>query len=120
MELIEEKPLSPSTSSLSFIHSEFQEVDISPRDSSEAPERLLNNYGRPVAAILPTPRIPRQQPDEMIRPIPTYPLNFSQESTMFQQVTATNDQGITNTPAYEAGVYIHKTRSFQQNHNTQL
>ena len=103
MELIEESPLSPSTSSLSFIDSEFEEVDMSPRDSSEVPERQLNNYGRPVAAILPTPRIPRQQPDEMIRPIPTYPLNVSQESSNFQQINATNDQGIKNPPAYEAG-----------------
>ena len=52
---------------------------------------------------MPTPRIPRQQPDEMIRPIPTYPLNFSQESSNFQQINATNDQGIKNPPAYEAG-----------------
>ena len=103
MELIEESPLSPSSSSLSFIDSEFEEVDMSPRDSTGASERHLNNYGRPVAAILPTPRIPRQQSNEMIRPIPTYPLNFSQESSNFQQINTTNDQGITNPSAYEAG-----------------
>ena len=103
MELIEESPLSPSSSSLSFIDSEFEEVDMSPRDSTGASERQLNNYGRPVAAILPTPRIPRQQSNEMIRPIPTYPLNFSQESSNFQQINTTNDQGITNPSAYEAG-----------------
>ena len=111
MELIEESPLSPSTSSLSFMDSQFEEVDISPRDSSEVPERQLNKYGRPVAAILPTPRIHRQQPDEMIRPIPTYPLNFSQESSNFKQVTATNDQGITNPAAYEAGG-VHSQNAF--------
>ena len=102
MELIEESPLSSSISSLSFIDSEFEEVDMSPRDSTEVPERQLNNYGRPVAAILPTPRIPRQKSDEIIRPIPTYPLNFSQESSSFQQIKTTNDQGIINPSAYEA------------------
>ena len=84
---------------------------MSPKDSTEVPERQLNNYGRPVAAILPTPRIPRQQSDEMIRPIPTYPLKFSQESSNFQQVNATNDQGITNPSAYEAGG-IHSQNAF--------
>ena len=43
IDLIEESPLSPSTSSLSFIDSEFEEVDMSPRDSSEVPERQLNS-----------------------------------------------------------------------------
>ena len=111
MELIEESPLSPSTSSLSFIDSEFEEVDMSPRDSTEVPERQLNNYGRPVAAILPTLRIPRQQSDEIIRPIPTYPLNFSQESSNFQEINTTNDQGITNPSPYEAGG-IHSQNAF--------
>ena len=39
----------------------------------------------------------------MVRPIPTYPLNFSQESSNFQQVNTinANNQGIVNPPVRE-------------------
>ena len=98
MELIGESPLSPSTSPLSFIDSEFEEVAMSSRGSPELSDGRLSSYGQPVAAILPTPRIPRQRPDEMVRPIPTYHLNFLQESSYFQPVDSTNAkiQGIAN------------------------
>ena len=106
MELIEETPLSPSASPLSFIDSEFEEVNMSPRDSPVLSEERVNNYGRPVAAILPTPRIVRQRSDEVVRPIPTYPPNFLQESSHFHQVNSvdTNNQGAVIPPLSEAGI----------------
>ena len=88
MELIEENPLSSSKSPLSFIDCEIEEMSMSPRVRAEGSEIQINRYGRLIAEILPTPRISRQQSIEIVRPIPTYLPDFSQESSNFQHVRA--------------------------------
>ena len=104
MKLIKESPRSPSASPPSFVDSEFEEVNMSPMDSPVGSETQVNSYGRPVAAILPSPMIPKQRPGEILRPVPTYPPNFSQKLSTFQQVNSTNasNQRIVNPPTLEA------------------
>ena len=111
MELIGENPFSPSTSPLSFIDSEFEEVNMSPRDPLYEPETQVKSYWRPVAAILPTPRTPRRQSIEIVRPIPTYPPDFAQESSNFQQLHANdaNNQRNADHPTHEQESTLQQT-----------
>ena len=89
---------------------------------AERSEIRKNSYGRSFAAILPATRISRQQSSEIVRPIPTYPPNFSQESSNFQQVRTINldSQRITNFPTHEPKAHIFKLRLSQKNPNARL
>ena len=55
MKLIEGSRIPRSPSRVSFINSEFKEVNGSPEDSDTAiiSNTMVNSYGRPTAAILP-------------------------------------------------------------------
>ena len=87
---------------MSFINSEYEEVNMSPRDPVDGSEAQVNSYGRPIAAISPTPRVLRLQSNELVRPIPTYPPDFLQESSNYQRVRMTNvnNQTIANPPTH--------------------
>ena len=78
MELIEENRVPTPTSITSFVDSEYEGENGSPVGlepvASEA--TLLNSYGRPSAAILPTPRSSDHQVGQTSREIPTYPPNY--------------------------------------------
>ena len=108
MELIEEGPSSSPASPLSFIDSEFEGPGTSPVAIAAEPRAQLNNYGRPTAAILPTPRVPLQPTNETVRPVPTYPPNYVQNVPNSHQVQTidTNTEGAPNVPTYELqGIY---------------
>ena len=112
MDLIEEGPSSSPESPLSFIDSQFEGIGMSPVNVSAEPRIQLNSYGRPVAAILPTPRATIQQPNEIARPVPTYPPNFSRETHDSHQLRAINSdaQETVNLPIHQPeGVYPQAT-----------
>ena len=58
MELIEESRIVSPVSLTSFVDSEFEEANESPEElRGDGPDiMIVNSYGRPTAAILPTPR----------------------------------------------------------------
>ena len=56
MEMIDEHQSHRSRSPTSFIDTEFEESPVSPDDQELEDSHSLNSYGRPSAAILPTPR----------------------------------------------------------------
>ena len=103
MELIEGNPFASPASTLSFIDSEFEEVDMPLKTPDAEPNVQVNSYGRPIAAILATPRVSGQQQDGTIRPVPTYPPSFARESTDFYQVQTvkTIAQRVTSLPIHE-------------------
>ena len=79
-----------------------------PETPDREPNVQVNSYGRPIEAILPTPRTSVQQQDGTIRPVPTYPPNFVRESSDFHQaqIVNANAQGVTNLPTHEPeGIY---------------
>ena len=84
------------------IDSEFEEAGMSSRAPVAEPSVQYNSYGRPTAAILPTPKTSMQQPKEIVRPILTYPPNFLQESSDFHQAqTANTNTSLTSLPTHE-------------------
>ena len=108
MELIEEKRFSSPASPLSFIDSEFEEAGISPEASEAEPSVQFNSYGRPIAAILPTPKTSVEQPNETLRSVPTYPPNSLRElpDSHQAQTVNINAQRVTNLLTHEPeGIY---------------
>ena len=85
MELIEESRVISSASPTSFIDSEFEETNESPEegDPGNPNNTRLNNYGRPTAAFLPTPRRNGLQTDSVRAPLSTYPLGYDAEASAF-------------------------------------
>ena len=81
IELIDEHQSHRSISPTSFIDIEFEESPESPDDQEMEDNRSLNSYGRPSAAILPTPRERGRGRGLVPRPIRTYPPGFSTESS---------------------------------------
>ena len=84
MELVVENQLPSPISLSSFIYSEFEEATSSPNELSENTNSRVNSYGRPSAAILPTPRNAEHQPDGGSGHLPTYPPKFHAETSSFQ------------------------------------
>ena len=83
MELVVENQLSSQISLSLFIDSEFEEATGSPGELSVNINSRVNSYSLPSAAILPTPRNAKHQPDGGIRLLPTYPPNFHSETSDF-------------------------------------
>ena len=82
-DLFDEHQSNHSMTPSSFVSSEFEESPESPDDQDMTQRPPLNSYGRPSAAILPTPRgrgIGRGLPG---RPQPNYPPGFSAENSNF-------------------------------------
>ena len=84
MELVVENQLPSPIFLFSFIDSEFEEATSSPDEPSVNSNSRVNSYGRPTAAILPTPRNAEHQPDGGSGHLPTYPPNFHAETSSFQ------------------------------------
>ena len=84
MDIIEEHQFSRESSSTSFIDTELEDSPMSPYDTAEPMGVPVNSYGRPSAAILPTPRNTTQAPAAIIRPIATNPTNFTANNLNFQ------------------------------------
>ena len=93
MDLVEEDL--PSTPSLlpSFIDSELEPENGSSNDINPDTDTRLNSYGRPTAAILPTPRNTEHQSDNASQPVPTYPLNYHPNSSDFYPWDGNVDNG---------------------------
>ena len=84
MDIIEEHHFSRESSSTSFIDTELEDSLMSPWDTAEPMGVPVNSYGRPTAAILPTPRNTTQALAAINRPIPTYPTYFTANNLNFQ------------------------------------
>ena len=74
---------SPSTS---FIDTELEDSPMSPWEPQVREEGSTNSYGRPTAAILPTPRDNPQRSVPVNRPAATYPPNFVTNESHFQML----------------------------------
>ena len=74
---------SPSTS---FINTELEDSPMSPWEPQVREEGSTNSYGRPTAAILPTPRDNPQRSVPVNRPAATYPPNFEANASHFQML----------------------------------
>ena len=83
MDIIEEHRFSRESSSTSFIDAELEDYPMSPWESTQPMVVPVNSYGRPTAAILPTPRRGNHEMTTINRPIPTYPSNFSVNDPIF-------------------------------------
>ena len=96
MELIEESRVISPASLISFIDSEFEETNESPeeRGVDNLDKTRVNSYGRPTAAILPTPRVNVVQAGYDSPALPTYPLGYDPEASAFHplQRNAKNGQ----------------------------
>ena len=84
MELIGESQDNHMDSPNSFIDSEFEEGNLFPWTENGASDvgvknqdqkEAVNNYGRPVARVPPTPRSNHSDEGILPRPVPTYPPN---------------------------------------------
>ena len=84
MDIIEEHHFSWDSLSTSFIDTELEDSAMSPWDTTEPMGVPVNSYGRPIAAILPTPSNTTQALAAINRPIPTYPTNFTANNLNFQ------------------------------------
>ena len=73
MELVVENQLSSPLFLTSVIDSEFEEATRSPGELSVNTNSKVNSYGRPSAAILPTPRNAEHQQDGGNRHLTPYP-----------------------------------------------
>ena len=98
MELIEESRVFSPASPTSFIDSEFEEINESPEERriDNLDNTRVSSYGRPTAAIFPTPRRDGIQADYVSAALPTYPLGNNPEASAFhpQQRNAQNGQDL--------------------------
>ena len=62
LDIIEEHHFSRESSPTSFIDTELEDAAMFPWDTAEPMGVSINSYGRPTAAILPTPRNTHQAP----------------------------------------------------------
>ena len=62
MDVFEEHHFSRESSSTSFVNTELEDSPMSPWGTAEPTGVPVNSYGRPTAAILPTPRNNNQAP----------------------------------------------------------
>ena len=96
IELIEESRVVSPVSLTSFVDSEFEETNESPEElRGDGPDNMrVNSYGRPTAAILPTPRTNIVQPGDVNVVPPTYPHGYPPEASAFlpQHRNAQNGQ----------------------------
>ena len=86
MEMIDEHQSHRSSSPTSFIDNEFEESPESPDDQEMEDGHSFNSYGRPSAAILPTPRGRGRGRGLVQHPIPTYPPGFIAGSSDFNVI----------------------------------
>ena len=97
----------PSTPSslLSFIDSELEPESKSSNDLNPVADSRLNNYGRPTAAILPTPRNAEHQSDTASQPVPTYPPNYHPNSSDFYpwDGNTNNERNVTRNASQDEG-----------------
>ena len=96
MDIIEEHHFSRESSPTSFIDTELEDSPMSPWDINEPMGISIDSYGRPTAAILPTPRNTNQAPPATNRPIPMDPTNFTTNNRDFQTQQPSN-QGLQQT-----------------------
>ena len=105
MDLVEED-LPPTPLSLpSFIDSDL-ELENEPSSNPNPDINIrLNSYGRPAAAILPTPRNAEHQSDAATQIIPTYPPNHHPNSSDFHHWdrSVNNGQNITQNAGQDEG-----------------
>ena len=83
IELVEEHQSNDSASPPSFIDTEFEESPESPDEQETSGNMSVNCYGRPTAAVLPTPRGRGRGRGSVTRPVPTYPPGYSPEMSNF-------------------------------------
>ena len=83
LDLIDEHQSNHSMTPSSFVSSEFEESPESPDDQEMVQQPPLNSYGRPSAAILPTPRERGRGRGLPRRPRPNYPPGFSADISNF-------------------------------------
>ena len=81
MELVEEDLPSTPPSLPSFIDSDLELENEPSNDPNPGTDIRLNSYGRPTAAILPTPRNAEHQSDTASQIVPTYPPNYHPNSS---------------------------------------
>ena len=83
LDLIDEHQSNHSMTPSSFVSSEFEGSPESPDDQEMTQQPPLNSYGRPSAAIFPTPRGRDRSRGLPGRPQPNYPPGFSAENSNF-------------------------------------
>ena len=83
MDLSEEDLPSTPSSLPSFIDSQLELENEPSNDPNPDTDIRLTSYGRPTAAILPTPRNAEHQSDTASQPVPTYPPNYHPNSSDF-------------------------------------
>ena len=86
VDLMEEDQHIHESPSTSFIDTELEDSPISPWEPQVRVEGSTNSYGRPTAAILPTPRDNPQRSVPVNRPAATYPPNFVANASHFQML----------------------------------
>ena len=84
VDLMEEDQHDYESPPTSFIDTELEDSPMSPWESPNRVEGSTNSYGRPTAAILPTPRDNTQRSVPVNRPAATYPPNFVANANNFQ------------------------------------
>ena len=97
--LIEESRVVSPVLLMSFVDSEFEETNESPKElrGDGLGNMRVNSYGRPTVAILPTPRMNSTQPGDVNAVPPTYPQAYNPEASAFhpQHRSAQNGQDST-------------------------
>ena len=83
MDLVEEDLPSTPSSLPSFIDRGLELENEPSNYPNPETDIRLNSYGRPTAAILPTPRNAEHQSDTASQPVPTYPPNYHPNSSDF-------------------------------------
>ena len=86
VDLMEEDQHIYESPSNSFIDTELEDSLMSPWEPQAREEGSTNSYGRPTAAILPTPRDNPQRSVPVNRPAATYPPNFVANASHFQML----------------------------------
>ena len=84
MDIIEEHHFSRESPVTPFVDTELEDSPMYPWKAAGPIVVPVNSYGRPTAAILPTPRNDNQRSAAINRPIPTYPTNFAANNLNFQ------------------------------------
>ena len=96
MEMIDEHQSHRSSPPTSFIDTEFEESSESPDDQEMEDSHSWNSYGRPSAAILPTPRGRGRDRGLVQHPIPTYAPGFIAGSSDFNVIMENTQEASAN------------------------
>ena len=105
MDFVEDDLPSTRSSLPSFTDSELELENEPSNDPNSDTDIRLNSYGRPTAAILPTPRNAEHQSDTASQPIPTYTPNYYPNSSDFYSWdgNTNNERNVTRNTSQDEG-----------------